>query len=494
MKKYIAGTIVVLLAMGALAFSGSEQKVINGILSRLTAVEGRVTAVEAYLFTPTPTATPSPTPSPTASPTATPSPMPTATPGPTQTITYTGTTADFPNPGRGIQPSYESTDGGYEIGVRYPVQAGYTTVRRYMYLPIADVPLTSTLLTAVANDLAYAVEKGLLYDLRFAYARNQGDPEPPFSRILLHQAQLAAVINPYAHVLNTLELGLIGPWGEQWGVNAPGFNEPDQGGAYPKRLQLVRGWLNGAPAVQFVTLRYPYQLFWMIDSGGMTAAEQLRVGTYSDQFLEGVDWGGTFKGSWIDLTEINAQRTRLAIFNLTHPFRGESNFAPNAWAPAHLSDFGTFGVGTLRDIQDWMSGLTQTQRDAILRNLGYRFRLDSATLPTTVTAGQQATVAFTVTNEGYASPKRPRTVYLMFGNVAAPMVGVDIRTWQTGARTVTATVTVPPSAMSGELALWLPDPNAALAGDPRYAIRLANSGTWDAATGRNRLNANVVVQ
>jgi hypothetical protein len=35
--------------------------------------------------------------------------------------------------------------------------------------------------------------------------------------------------------------------------------------------------------------------------------------------------------------------------------------------------------------------------------------------------------------------------------------------------------------------------SASLAADPRYAVRFANVGVWDATTGMNRLNASVTV-
>jgi len=226
----------------------------------------------------------------------------------------------------------------------------------------------------------------------------------------------------------------------------------------------------------------------MIDNG-LTPAEQARTGTYSDQFLEGVDWGGTFKGSWTDPTEINAQRDRLTVFNHTHPFRGESNFGPNAWAPTHLGDFLTFGVGTLRDIQGWTSGLTQAQRDEITRRLGYRIRLDQATLPATVSVGRPITVTLRIDNEGYAAPRRMRPAILSFGGAKVATTW-DVRTWQPGVRTVTTTVLVPAGATSGALTLAFPDPT--ISTDPRYAIRLANAGVWDAANGTNRLGTAVV--
>ena len=43
------------------------------------------------------------------------------------------------------------------------------------------------------------------------------------------------------------------------------------------------------------------------------------------------------------------------------------------------------------------------------------------------------------------------------------------------------------------LSLALPDPEPALHDRPEYAIRLANSGLWDATSGANSLKQSVVV-
>jgi len=43
------------------------------------------------------------------------------------------------------------------------------------------------------------------------------------------------------------------------------------------------------------------------------------------------------------------------------------------------------------------------------------------------------------------------------------------------------------------LYLHLPDKYSSIASDPRYAVRIANAGVWDANTGWNDLNADVVI-
>ena len=55
--------------------------------------------------------------------------------------------------------------------------------------------------------------------------------------------------------------------------------------------------------------------------------------------------------------------------------------------------------------------------------------------------------------------------------------------------TVDGRIPLPDDLAEGDydLALWLPDASERLADDPRYAIRLANEGTWDEETGLNVL-------
>ena len=64
----------------------------------------------------------------------------------------------------------------------------------------------------------------------------------------------------------------------------------------------------------------------------------------------------------------------------------------------------------------------------------------------------------------------------------------DVRTWQPGRKiTLSVRFTAPPGTGPVALALSLPDPSALIAANPAYAIRLANTGTWDAARGWNTL-------
>jgi hypothetical protein len=346
------------------------------------------------------------------------------------------------------------------------------------------------------------VQHGLLVDLRFAYSRDFGGAEPSFQAILRHQQQLAPIVHEYAYVINTLSLGMIGPWGEQHTVRSAGFEESDDAGAYPKRLQLLRGWLNAAPPGLIVTLRYPQQLQWMTEQGGLTSAELAQTGIYNDGFLANVHHDGTFRG---DPAEIVASKAWLAEYTKTHPSRAESNVGSgtkdNNPTYARTSDnwledgFGRYHVDTLRE---W--GLVETALKGMGRwvelqgRLGYRLVLENATLPSTVTPGQRVVVELSISNEGFAAPRRPHQALLMFGSQPAALDGVDVREWGPGRHSIRAEVTVPQLAGGDhQLSLALPDAHPALRSDARYAIQLANGGVWQSSSGVNALRASVRV-
>lgn len=137
-----------------------------------------------------------------------------------------------------------------------------------------------------------------------------------------------------------------------------------------------------------------------------------------------------------------------------------------------------------------------TNVTTVARNLGYRLRLTTATLPSTAAAGAGMAVSLTFTNDGYAAAHRGRPAQLVFVNgatVVTRTLALDVRTITPGS-TVTASETVTaPTAGSWTMHLLFPDAVAGLASVPAYAIQLANTGVWDSATGRNALGRSVAV-
>jgi hypothetical protein len=118
-----------------------------------------------------------------------------------------------------------------------------------------------------------------------------------------------------------------------------------------------------------------------------------------------------------------------------------------------------------------------------------------------VRPGGELSVSLNVRNDGYAPPYNPRGVEIIARNqtTGAVLVGklpVDPRRFTPGATSsIAARLCVPAGTAEGTyaLSLFLPDPEPALHDRPEYAIRLANVGLWDAATGYNSLKQTVSV-
>ena len=106
----------------------------------------------------------------------------------------------------------------------------------------------------------------------------------------------------------------------------------------------------------------------------------------------------------------------------------------------------------------------------------------------------------TIRNVGFAPIYNERKVYLVFSSQVSEFsiqMQTDPRRWlPNGAETqISESLTLPADIPAGtyQLYLHLPDIASSLAADPRYAVRFANVGVWDATTGMNNLNASVTV-
>ena len=65
----------------------------------------------------------------------------------------------------------------------------------------------------------------------------------------------------------------------------------------------------------------------------------------------------------------------------------------------------------------------------------------------------------------------------------------DPRSWLPGSSTALTASLSGLAEGTHTLALWLPDAEPALGSDPRFSVRLANDGTWDAVGGLNELGS-----
>ncbi|HUU33851.1 MAG TPA: DUF4832 domain-containing protein, partial [Vicinamibacterales bacterium] len=96
-------------------------------------------------------------------------------------------------------------------------------------------------------------------------------------------------------------------------------------------------------------------------------------------------------------------------------------------------------------------------------------------------------------NVGYAATFNARPVFAVLtgqgGRFVTPLSD-DPRSWEAGGTyAINAAIPLAPAMPPGayRLSLWLPDQALSIRDDPRFAVRFANTGVWDAATGENQL-------
>ncbi|WP_426512919.1 DUF4832 domain-containing protein [Dactylosporangium sp. McL0621] len=454
----------------------------------------------------------------------------------TATVAFTGDYATvFTNPERGFHNRYEiindpavndyasNTIPGFNPDMLDRTFArakadGDTLIHSYVHLDkyqTSDLP--QPLLDNLTTGLAAIRAQGLKIVLRVAYVWDgySAVTEPQMER---HIDQLAPVLSANADVIMHLEAGFFGAWGEWHSSPYTASSEESQA---PVRAALVKKLLTSTPASMPVAIRYPIFNYEFAHGTTMTTQDLDRLGFHDDCFLaDSADMGTYDQNSWLGWFDV-AQKKQWVYDYATSTggnkiVGGETCNASGGNDAAGVNAQYELGHQHWTEINEdyaavntdlWKSTAVaaagsdpaETLFTRIKRKLGYRLRLTDATFSSPAAPGAAFTFSAHLSNDGYAGIIKPRPVYLVFDdgthryNVALP--GVDPRTWKPGALTVpTQTVTLP-AMVSGsyKLALWLPDQAAGLRANPAYSVRLANTGTWDAAKGYNVLAGAVSV-
>jgi len=269
------------------------------------------------------------------------------------------------------------------------------------------------------------------------------------------------------------------------------------------------------PKDRFIALRYERDKAAIFGrSSPATLGEILeqsdygRVAHHDDCFAASPDDWGTYRPA--DPASLARQKAYLAAENQHMPQGGETCSADSAaqpliQCPNALRELAALHWSQINSeyhpavIKLWRA---QGCYGEIARRLGYRLRLVRSRLPLRVRAGGSLSGWLTIANDGFAAPYNSRPVELVLRKsgskrtIAVPLQA-DPRLWSSGAEhRVRVAALLPASVARGryELLLNLPDAAPRLRGRSAYSIRLANAGTWEAATGYNRLLAAVDVR
>ncbi|WP_224994358.1 DUF4832 domain-containing protein [Cesiribacter sp. SM1] len=431
------------------------------------------------------------------------------------TITYSTEESNFPNPERGFYRHTETSTANYsflnEATLRNYRAEGFTLILRLFYLnDFAETDISEAYLKAMQQDFNAMRAAGVKGVIRFAYTKKStapyGDARP--ERVLAHINQLSPVLKRNSDVIAVVQAGFVGAWGEWYYTDH--FSETlgnPTAADWENRRALVHALLEALPQDRAVQLRTPDIKFKITESTeALTEAEAFsgsvnsRLGHHNDCFLASENDVGTYTGNMAAEKAFLEQETQYL------PMGGETcgvsvplSECPNALEQMERFHWSYLNIGYHQEVlSSWESGGCMPE---VQNKLGYRYRLAKSMLQQSSKPGGEVNLSIKMLNEGWANPYNPRLVEVVLrektsGKIYLLPVEEDPRLWSLSDTIhVTLTAGLPASIAEGtyDMFLNLPDPEPALYANPDYSIRLANEEVWEAETGYNYLQHELVV-
>jgi len=418
----------------------------------------------------------------------------------TTDVFYTASDALFPNPERGFYKYSETHLGANPTVISENLMRSYraqniTLLFRYFYMKsFRDAPLSEAALSQIDADMATLRKTGMKCVMRFTYSSSEHEPDAPLNIILLHLEQLKPVLEKNADVIAVLQAGFIGAWGE-WYYTSNNLNTP------AARTSILDKMLEALPERRMVQVRTPaYKTEYLKRTTPVSRSEAFsgskasRLGHHNDCFMASYNDYGTY-------VDIDAEKAYINNDALYVPVGGET-CPPSGVDPADCSK----AENEMRQLrwtylnEDYFKGVndrwkTQGCMDNIIRNMGYRFVLHSATYTNKTGAGGALNVNIKLNNVGYASLFNPRKVEFVLRNDETKQEYVaetdeEPRFWRPqNVAEIKLSLGIPKDMPEGLYYLYLnlPDPEPLLYGNPDFSIQLANRDAWEPETGYNNL-------
>lgn len=429
----------------------------------------------------------------------------------TSTVVYNPSTAIISNPERGFYKHEETHPSDYDpltqaSLVNNRVNNHITLILRLFYLDdFVEGPISSSYLASMQSDFAKIRAAGIKAVLRFAYSDDVDNgqlQDASKAQILSHIAQLKPILTANSDVISAVQVGFIGTWGEWYYTDH--FGMPPNATDLTNRREVVNALLGALPNNKMVQLRTPklkktvYNLQSALTlTQAFTDAPIARVGHHNDCFLASDDDEGTYDNPTTEYPYLEQETRYLPMGGETcavNSPRSKCTTAMDEMTKFHWSYVNLdYHPGV---IDDWHDDGCFTEMEA---RLGYRFQLVNGIYPQNAAIGTGMPITIKVQNSGFATPYNPRPAYLILRNAASNqeysiVINSDPRLWTASAiTTISENIALPASIVPGsyKLFLKLPDPDSALASRPEYSIQLANTGTWESATGYNNLQHTV---
>ena len=379
-----------------------------------------------------------------------------------------------------------------------------------------DKPFSEEFLQAIQEGFDEARRQGIKVNPRVAYnsgphpgcVARYGDDAPKHI-VLQHIAQLKPLWHKNKDVINVIDAGFIGGWGE-WHNSAHGLD------SLHNRREILFAILDALPGDRMVVQRAPHYkraIFTGSEINGDSVLTRerafdgsylARVGHLNDCFLSSENDVGTYAFAdqgWTVEQELDYIGTESRFV----PFGGETcGMDDRGKCPNALAEMEKLHVNYLN--LDYNPRVLNRWReddcfDKIQLRLGYRFVLKKVHLPADINAGSTIKMNIELENVGFGELFNPRKaeIVLISNQTGAEQVAVvqtEPRLWAAGAQTKLAvTLGIPGNLAPGTytLGIRLPDPEPSNHDDPRYAIRFANKDIWLEETGTNILTRELAV-
>jgi hypothetical protein len=418
------------------------------------------------------------------------------------TLQYEQSLEIFPNPERGFIHHLEVHNVGEGLNVaqlRMLRLESVSMIMRLYYLEdFKDQPLSDAELLLITNDMQALREAGLKCVLRFAYTDNMSGTDAPFSIIEQQLDQLKPVFEANKDVIAFVQAGLIGAWGE-WHSSSNGLATVDN------ERKVLYKLLSVLPVEIMVQVRTPgekQQIFSTTAPIGSaiayTSEMRARVGHHNDCFLAGGTDYGTYNNIQADKDYISKDALYVPTGGETCPPEGTFPSCVTSQAEMKLLKWTFLNL-------DWYQPVISAWKNSgcfeeFQRNLGYRLALVNAKLPDEVAAGQDFKLEIVLTNRGYAPLYNFKRTSLVFkdktsGTTYPFELQVDLRTCKpNGVSTITSTLKLTAIPQGDyDLYLMIADQSESIKNRADFAVRLANTNTWDEVSGMNSLKHQVKI-
>lgn len=418
-------------------------------------------------------------------------------------ITYDMSSEVISNPERGFMHTWGVDSEGPSLNLltlQSLKNENVTIILRLYYLnSFKNSDLSTTQLNLIKTDFERLREAGIKCILRFAYNSNQNHTDAPLNIIERHLDQLKPLFTDNSDVIAFVQAGFIGSWGE-WHTTTNNLT------TLANKKAVVNKLLEAFPKEIKIQLRTPLYKREVFDyttaideSVGYGTSDIARVGFHNDCFLASADDYGTYGNVTLDKAYISQEALFVPTGGETCPpsgiptascFTADKEMSQLKWTYLNLDYYGPV-------LQVWRNNSCFVD---FQKELGYRLALKTAILKKEVTVNSSFELNAVIDNVGFAPVYNAKNSFLILkslsdGTTFKKPLNFDVRKVIPAVdyelKESVSLSGVP--AGQYESFLKIEDSNVSISDRTEYAIQLANTNSWDATDGTNKLSHTLTI-